>query len=138
MSTRARMRLVLTIGLTVLIWACGGSSPSPAAQSSPSGVRPSAKAKLYVLSNSSPQVSVIDAEPRKVIKTTDIPNFTAWSWNDDNNYFDGRDLWLGMINPQTADAEVITLNLDSLQVTNRISLGKEKYFLYIGRPTRDG
>lgn len=138
MSSFLRSKLFLGLALTLLSGACGTASTSPSAQSSPSGIRPSAKAQLFVLSNSSPQVSVINAETRKVVKTADIPNFTSWSWNDDNNYFDGKDLWLGMINQNTSDAEVVTLNLDTLQVTNRISLGKEKYFLYIGKPTKDG
>ncbi len=126
----------LVLAVAVLTAACGASSSPPNAP--PSGIRSSAKAQLFVFSNSSPNVSVIDAETRKVIKTANIPNFTAWSWNDDNNYFDGKDLWLGMLNMSTHDAEVITLNLDTLQVTHRIALGKEPAFLYIGKVNKDG
>ena len=133
-----RMKLVLALGLALLTSACGAASPSPAAKSSPTGIQPSAKAQLFVLSNSSPNVSVIDAESRKVVKTADIPSFTSWAWNDDHNYFDGRDLWLGMLDTKTHDAEVITLNLDTLQVTHRIALGKEPTTLYIGRVSKDG
>ncbi len=127
---------LLALTAAVLAAACGASSSNPSA--SPSGIRPSAKAQLFVFSNSSPNVSVIDAETLKVTKTADIPNFTAWSWNDDNNYFDGKDLWLGTLDMKTHDAEVITLNLDSLQVSHRIALGKEPAFLYIGRGNKDG
>jgi len=125
---------VLTVA--VLMTGCG-ASPSSSNATSP-GIRSSAKAQLFVFSNSSPNVSVIDAETRKVVKTADIPNFTSWTWNDDNNYFDGKDLWLGMLNLSTHDAEVITLNLDTLQVTHRIAIGKEPTTLYIGRVNKDG
>ena len=127
---------LLALAVAVLAAACGGSSSSP--NVGPSGIRPSAKAQLFVFSNSSPNVSVIDAETRKVTKTAGIPNFTSWAWNDDNNYFDGRDLWLGMLNMSTHDAELITLNLATLQVTHRIALGKEPTTLYIGRATKEG
>ena len=54
-------------------------------------------AKLYSFSNSSPHISVIDTDTKSVIKTGDIPApFTKWAWNDDNNYFDGKKLWLGL------------------------------------------
>lgn len=128
--------IVLALGLAVLTAACGATSASPSA--APSGIRPSAKAQLFVFSNSSPNVSVIDAQTRKVIKTADIPNFTSWTWNDDHNYYDGKDLWLGTLNMSTHDAEVITLNLDTLQVTHRIALGKEPTTLYIGKVAQGG
>ena len=124
---------IIAVAVAVLTIACGASSPS-----SPSGIKASAKAQLFVFSNSSPNVSVIDAETRKVTKTADLPNFTSWTWNDDNNYFDGKDLWLGTLNMSTHDAEVITLNLDTLQVTHRIAVGKEPTTLYIGRVAKDG
>ncbi len=135
MKSYLRLTL-LALATAVLAAACGASSSNPNA--APSGIRSSAKAQLVVLSNSSPNVSVIDAESRKVTKTADIPNFSAWSWNDDNNYFDGKDLWLGTLDMKTHNAEVLTLNLDTLQVTHRIALGKEPSFLYIGRRNKDG
>jgi len=127
---------LLALAVAVFTASCGANTSS--SNASPSGIRSSAKAQLFVFSNSSPNVSVIDAETRKVTKTADIPNFTSWAWNDDNNYFDGRDLWLGMLNMSTHDAQVITLNLDTLQVTHRIALGKEPTTLYIGRVTKQG
>ena len=128
--------MLIGLAAAVMTAACGASSSSPNATTS--GIRPSAKAQLFVFSNSSPNVSVIDAQSRKITKTADIPNFTSWTWNDDNNYFDGTDLWLGTLNMTTHDAEVITLNLDTLQVTHRIALGTEPTTLYIGKVTRDG
>ncbi|MGH2360093.1 MAG: hypothetical protein ACRDGM_06065, partial [bacterium] len=44
------------------------------------------KAQVFVLSNSQPNISVIDAETNRVIKTVNVPNMTSWPWNDDNNY----------------------------------------------------
>ncbi len=127
---------LLALAVVVLTVDCGANSSS--SNTTPSGIRSSAKAQLFVFSNSSPNVSVIDAQTHKVTKTADIPDFTAWSWNDDNNYFDGKDLWLGTLDMKTHDAEVITLNLDTLQVSHRIALGKEPAFLYIGRGNKDG
>ncbi len=97
-----------------------------------------AKAQVIVLSNSSPHVSVIDTRTHQVIKTADIPQMTSWAWNDDNNYYDGKHLWLGMRNPDTNDVEVVLLDLDSLQIARRIPLGKDNVTIYIGKPTRDG
>ena len=97
-----------------------------------------AKAQVIVLSNSSPHVSVIDAQSSQVIKTADIPQMTSWAWNDDNNYYDGKHLWLGMRNPDTNEVEVILLDLDSLQVARRIPLGQDRVTVYIGKPSRQG
>lgn len=95
-------------------------------------------AQVVVLSNSSPHVSVIDAKTNQVIKTADIPKMTSWAWNDDNNFFDGKNLWLGMRNPDTNDVEVILLDLDTLRVTTRIPLGQDKITVYIGKASRRG
>jgi YVTN family beta-propeller protein len=94
--------------------------------------------EIIMLSNSSPHVTVIDAASREVTRTADIPDFTSWTWNDDNNYSDGTLLWLGMRNPDTEDAEVVTLDLDSLELTNRIPVGKDSMSLYIGKVANDG
>lgn len=96
------------------------------------------QAQVIALSNSSPHVSVIDGKTHQVVKTADIPQMTSWTWNDDNNYYDGRHLWLGLRNPDTNDVEVILLDLDTLQVTRRIPLGKDAVTLYIGKPSRLG
>lgn len=131
-------RLVAILAATALLAAaCGGPAAAPSPSASPTA-SPAAKARLYVLSNSSPHISVIDAETRQVVRKTDLPNFTSWTWNDDNNYFDGKNLWLGLRNPTTNDAEVIALDLDSLEITSRIAVGQEKLTLYISKATRDG
>jgi YVTN family beta-propeller protein len=136
MSSRRGIGLVVVLTLALLGGVFAHRAAPVTAQASPS---PSpAKAQLIVLSNSSPHVSVIDPQTFEVVKTADIPDFTSWSWNDDNNYFANDELWLGLRNPDTNDVEVITLNLDSLEVTHRIPLGQDKLSLYIGKGTKEG
>lgn len=96
------------------------------------------KTLLFALSSSSPHISVIDTETNRVITTADLPYLTSWNWNDNNNYFDGQSLWLGMIDPKTTDAEVIGLNLDNLVVTSRFPIGKEKNMISMGKAARNG
>lgn len=126
-----------TVAAGLLAVACATPAVAPAPSVSPTA-SPAARARLYVLSNSSPNISVIDAETRQVIRKTDLPTFTSWTWNDDNNFFDGKSLWLGLRNPTTNEVEVIALDLDSLEVSRRLSLGKDTLTLYIGKATRDG
>lgn len=95
-------------------------------------------ALLYIFSNSSPHVSVIDTTTNDVIHTADISDFTSWGWNDHNNYFDGEHLWLSLRDPDTQEAEVIALNLDTLEYAVRLPLGQEPITVYIGKPTSDG
>lgn len=102
------------------------------------GPTPPTRAQVIVLSNSAPQISVIDTRAHQVVKTAEIPQMTSWAWNDDNNYYDGKNLWLGMRNPDTSDVEVVLLDLDSLQIVKRIPLGKDNVTVYIGKPSRDG
>jgi YVTN family beta-propeller protein len=89
-------------------------------------------------------VSVIDPATRKVVRTAEIPLFTSWSPNDDNNYSDGTVLWLALRNPDQNDAvhwndaEVIALDLNSLTVTKRIPIGKEKLNVFIGKLSKSG
>lgn len=130
-------RLVVILGLALVTAACVGVTPSPAGQTATPGTKPT-KAEVFVFSDSSPHISVIDGQSQQVVKKADIPGFTSWAWNDDNNYFDGKNLWLGLRNPDTNDAEVIALNLDTLQVTSRLPVGKDKLTLYIGKATRKG
>jgi YVTN family beta-propeller protein len=99
---------------------------------------------VYVLSNSSPNVTVIDPVSRKVVKTADLAQFTSWTANDDNNYSDGRILWLGMRNVDQSDtvhvndAEVAALDLDTLTLTHRVPLGKDKLNVFIGKLSKTG
>ena len=135
--TRTARLVASAAAAALLVAACGGPPAAPARSASPTA-SPAAKARRYELSYSSPHISVIDAETRQVVRKTDLPSFTSWTWNDDNNYFDGKSLWLGLRNPTTSDAEVIALDLDSLEVSRRLPLGKDTLTLYIGKATRDG
>lgn len=134
----------LLVTLAVLASACVGPGATAPATTASSITAPTAapaketKAQVIVLSNSSPNVSVIDGETFKVLRTKDIPGFKSWTWNDDNNHFDGRTLWLGHRDPQSGEAEVLLLDLDTLEVTDRVAVGKEATTLYIGKPTKDG
>lgn len=94
--------------------------------------------RLYAFSNSSPHVSVIDTSTHTIVETADIPDFTSWTWNDDNNFFDGQNLWLGTKDPDTDEVAVLLLDLETLQVTGRIPLGADEVTLYIGKPSRNG
>lgn len=98
----------------------------------------SSNAQIIVLSNSRPNITVIDAETNRVINTANVANMTTWGWNDDNNYFDGVHLWVGMLDPNTNAAEVALLNLNTLQIVHRIPIGKETIAVYIGKPSRMG
>jgi len=134
--------LALLAALGMLLAACAGgvAAPSPTASPSPtpSPTPKDQSAQVFVFSNSSPNVTVIDGETRKILRTKDLPGFKSWTWNDDNNYFDGQNIWLGHRDPQTTEAEVILLNADTLEITDRIALGKEPTTLYIGKPTKEG
>lgn len=120
------------LSLTLLLLLVASTLVSAASTAQPP------RAQVIVLSNSSPHVSIIDAQTNAVIKTTDIPQMTSWTWNDDNNYFDGKHLWLGMRNPDTNAVEVVLLDLDTLQISRRIPVGQDKTTLYIGKPSRTG
>lgn len=97
-------------------------------------------AQVIVLSNSSPHVSVVDAETNAIVRTANLPQLPAWvwGWNTAKNSYDGKFLWLGMRNPTTNDAEVVLLDLDALQIMRRIPIGQERLTLYIGGPSRTG
>jgi len=110
------------------------STPAPTATSTP--VPP--KAKLLTISNDSPHITVIDAETNLILETADIENVTKWTWNDDNNYFDGKNVWLGLKYPEADDAVVIALDVNTLEVKHRISVGKEAKNIYIGKATKNG
>ena len=136
--------------VTLILAACGGQEPTSAPQPAASqtaaaevqepapGAEETAPVRLYAFSNSSPHISVIDTSTHTVVETADIPDFTSWTWNDDNNFFDGENLWLGTKDPDTNEVAVLLLNLETLQVTDRIPLGTDEVTLYIGKPSRNG
>lgn len=117
--------------LTVALAAC--AQPTLEAQ-----LEEATPAQLFIFSNGSPHISVIDTKTNEIVRTADIPEFTSWTWNDDNNYYDGENLWLGLRDTDTNDVEVIALNLDNLEVVSRLPLGKEEITLYIGKAAADG
>ena len=117
--------------LTVALAACAQPTPQPSPEQADA-------AQLFIFSNSTPHVTVIDTQTNQVVKTADIPDFTSWTWNDDNNYFDGENLWLGLKDNDTNAVEVIALNLDTMEVATRLPIGREEITLYIGKATVDG
>jgi DNA-binding beta-propeller fold protein YncE len=96
------------------------------------------RAQVIAFSNSAPHISVIDGQTHQVIKTANIPQPLVWGWNDDNNYYDGTNLWLSVANPNTNAAEVVLLNLETLQFERRIPIGQEPGGIFSGRPSRTG
>ncbi len=95
-------------------------------------------AQVLVFSNSRPHITVIDGQTHQVLRTADVPDLGMWGWNDDNNYFDGTNLWLSRRNPETNQAEVVLLDINSLSVTRRIPVGEERGNLFIGKASRTG
>ena len=136
------LTMAVVASMTLLVGACRSEeeptavpTPVPTATEEPVVV---ATADLVVLSNSSPHITMIDGETNEVSSTADIPDFTKWTWNDDNNYFDGTNLWLGMKHPDTNEVEVIALNLDTLELSARIAIGPDSKSLYLGQANEDG
>ena len=132
--------VILSLGLVMAIFAgacVGDDSTSTSAATDASASGPSTT-KYLTLSNTSPHVTVIDAETNLVVDTADIPDFLKWTWNDDNNYFDGQNVWLGLKYPEKDDAVVIAVDVDTLEVTSRLSVGKEAKNIYIGKATKNG
>ena len=124
--------LGLVLGAAIFVGACGDAEPTAPLAPTQTAV------KILAFSNDSPHVTVIDAETNLVIKTADIPEFLKWTWNDDNNYYDGQNVWLGLKYPEADDAVVIALNVDTLGISSRLSVGKEAANIYIGKATKSG
>ena len=98
---------------------------------------PPPRVELFAFSNSSPHISVIDTETNTITRTADMPEFTSWTWNDDNNFLDGSLLWLGTKDRDTNEVTIVTLDLDSLEVTNRIAVGIDPQNVYVGKALAD-
>ncbi len=128
------------LGVAVLAAACGEGGPESAprgdtgAEAAPQGDA----GEILVFSNRSPHVTAIDILTEEVARTGDVEGLTTWAWNDDNNFFDGRHLWLGTLNPAGGTAELITLDVDTLTVSNRIPLGSEAEGVFLGKARQDG
>jgi len=134
MKSMRLLIVVLALGALSIFGACANEEPIAAEQPE----QPEQNVNLLALSNDSPHITVIDAETNLVTNTTDITDITKWTWNDDNNYFDGKNVWLGLKYPENDDAVVIALNVNTLEVVSRISVGKESKNIYIGKSTKDG
>lgn len=133
---RWRLAILFTV-LGLVAAACRGTGAPEPTEGTPVA-EDSVSGELVVLSNSSPHVSVIDTATNQVVRTTDIPDFTGWAWNDDNNHYARGEVWLGLRDPETDAAEVIALDLDTLEVAHRFDLGTDKLTLYIGKAGSDG
>jgi len=120
---------VLALALTAA--AC--AAPTPAAPS-PTPTSP----QIFVFSNSSPHITVIDGVTRKIVRTADVADFNVWSINDDQNYSDGRKLWMAVRNVDTDDVAMVTLDLETLRIVDRVELGKDKLNIFHGKATRAG
>ena len=127
------------LGVAVLAAACGEGGPesAPGGTAGEGAEAPVGDAgEILVFSNSSPHVTAIDILTEEVARTGDVDGLVTWAWNDDNNYFDGRHLWLGTLN--AGSAELITLDVDTLTVSNRIPLGSEAEGVFLGKARQDG
>ena len=129
------------LGVTLLAAACGEGGP----ESAPSGGGAAGEAaaegdagEILVFSNSSPHVTAIDIRTEEISRTGDLDGFSTWAWNDDNNFFDGRHLWLGTLDAAAGTAELITLDVDTLTITNRVPLGSEAEGVFLGKARQDG
>ena len=94
--------------------------------------------ELLLLSNESPHITTIDILTEEITRTADLEGFTTWAWNDDNNFFDGAHLWLGTLDPTAGTAELITLDVATLKIAQRIPRGDEAKGVFFGKPTQDG
>ena len=130
------------LGVALLAAACGEGGPESAPRDDAAGAVAEAPVgdagEILVFSNSSPHVTAIDILTEEIARTGDLDGLTTWAWNDDNNFFDGRHLWLGTLNPAAGTAELITLDVDTLTISNRIPLGSEAEGVFLGKARQDG
>ena len=127
------------LGVALLAAACGEGGPesTPAGTAGDVAEAPVGDAgEILIFSNSSPHVTAIDILTEEVTRTGDLDGLATWAWNDDNNFFDGRHLWLGTL--AAGSAELITLDVDTLTVTNRVPLGSEAEGVFLGKARQDG
>ncbi len=128
------------LGVALLAAACGEGGPESAPGGTAGDVAEAPigdAGEILVFSNSSPHVTAIDILTEEVSRTGDLDGLTTWAWNDDNNYFDGRHLWLGTL-AAGGTAELITLDVDTLTISNRIPLGSEAEGVFLGKARQDG
>ena len=146
----SRRSLILAPLFILLVFAvsCGGIELNVTPQPD------DAKAKAYVFNNNSPHIVEIDAETNEVLRSVDVPELDGkqWSWIDSKTYYDGTNLWAGIIDypadqsiisrdPDSGiggDSKIVLVDLDTLTITGEIDVGPEKFWLYVGQPTKDG
>ena len=128
------------LGVTLLAAGCGEGGPdsAPSGGAAREGAPEGDTGEILVFSNSSPHVTAIDIVTEEISRTGDLDGFTTWAWNDDNNFFDGRRLWLGTLDAAAGTADLITLDVDTLTITNRIPLGPEAEGVFLGKARQDG
>ncbi len=95
-------------------------------------------AQVFVFSNSSPNVTVVDGQTHRILRTADVLKGAVWTWNEHHNYFDGKYLWLGLRNPTTNQAEVVLFDVERLQIVERIPIGEVRAGLFLSNPSRTG
>ncbi len=135
--SRRRLLVGMTgLGLGALAAACGEGAQD-AATAEGGGARGDT-GELLLFSNTSPHVTAIDILTEEIVRTSDLEGLTSWAWNDDNNYFDGTNLWLGMLNESSGQAELVTLNVDTLTIETRVPLGSETMGVFLGKASSGG
>jgi DNA-binding beta-propeller fold protein YncE len=95
-------------------------------------------AQVFVFSNSSPNVTVVDGQTHRILRTADVLKGAVWAWNEHHNYFDGTYLWLGLKDPKTNQAHVVLFDIERLQIAERIPLGEVKGGFFFGKLSRTG
>ena len=128
------------LSVAMLAAACGEGGPESAPQGATGAdAAPQGDAgEILVFSNSSPHVTAIDIRTEEISRTGDLADLAAWAWNDDNNHFDGRHLWLGALDTAAGTADLITLDVDTFTITNRIPLGSEAEGVFLGKARQNG
>lgn len=96
-------------------------------------------AQVFVFSNSSPNVTVVDGQTHRILRTADVLKGAVWAgWNEHHNYFDGTYLWLGLKDPKTNQADVVLFDVERLQIAERIPIGEVKSGFFFSKPSRTG
>ncbi len=102
---------------------------------------PAATARLYVLINPN-RIVEIDAQSNKVLRdaTVTLTGGGRWAYNDDNNYYDGADIWLTTRNNNGSanDLDVVAVNVAFLKEVASFRVGSGDFNPFIGKASREG
>lgn len=165
MKSQTLWRLLVGISVTLVFAACAQPAAEPTKEptrapsseptigpvapttapstptTAPVPTQPPAKVSLYVLSSPN-KVIEVDAKTNQVVGTVEveIPGGGRWGYNDDNNYYDGKRLWLTTRNSNgTAnDIGVIALDLDTNKVEGYFKVGSGSFNPFIGKANKAG